>query len=258
MGSVRLQKMLSHAGVASRRAAEELIASGRVRVNGHVVTQLGTKVDPRLSRVEVNGQRVIAEAPVYVVLHKPRGVVSTMHDPQGRPAVRELLADVPARVDPVGRLDFNSSGVLLATNDGDFAAALTHPRRSVPKMYVVKVHGEMQPKDLDAWRGGIALDDGKTLPAKVKVLRYEGDKTWLELTITEGRNQQVRRMGEATGFRVMRLARIAFAGVTSEGLRPGRWRYLAADELGTLKKDYGVPKRVVSPPREPAAPRRRA
>ncbi len=256
MASVRLQKVLAHAGVSSRRAAEDLIARGRVRVDGRVVTELGTKVDPRLSRVEVDGQRVIAESHVYIVLHKPRGVVSTMQDPEGRPSVRGLFTDVPARVFPVGRLDYNTSGVLLVTNDGDFAEGLAHPRRAAPKKYVVKLNGEMRPEDLDTWRRGVALEDGKTLPAKVKLLRYEGGKTWLELTITEGRNQQVRRMGEATGFRVMRLARLAFAGITSEGLRPGEWRYLTADELTTLKKEHGVPKRVVSPPPPPVAGRR--
>jgi 23S rRNA pseudouridine2605 synthase len=257
MASVRLQKVLAHAGVASRRAAETLISSGRIRVDGRVVTELGTKVDPRRSRVEVDGHRVIAESSAYIVLHKPRSVVSTMSDPQGRPTVRELLASVGVRVYPVGRLDFNTSGVLLATNDGDFAQGLTHPRQVVPKTYVLKVLGEMKPGDLDVWRRGIALDDGKTLPAKVKLLRYEGDKTWLELTITEGRNLQVRRMGEATGFRVMRLARTMIAGISSEGLRPGEWRYLTADELTTLKKEYGVPRRIVSPPPEAASPRKR-
>jgi 23S rRNA pseudouridine2605 synthase len=255
MATVRLQKVLAHAGISSRRAAEELITRGRVRVDGRLVTELGTKVDPRLSRVEVDGQRVIAEPAVYIVLHKPRGVVSTMLDPQGRPSVRELFTNVSARVFPVGRLDFNTSGVLLATNDGDFAEGLTHPRRAAPKKYVVKVNGEMKPEDLDLWRKGVVLEDGKTLPAKAKLLRHEGGKTWFELTITEGRNQQVRRMGEVTGFRVMRLARLAFAGVTSEGLRPGEWRYLTADELTTLKKEHGVPKRVVSPP-APVAVRR--
>jgi len=257
MASVRLQKVLAHAGISSRRAAEELIARGRVRVDGRVVTELGTKVNPRVNRLEVDGQRVIAESPVYIVLHKPRGVVSTMNDPEGRPSVRELFATVSTRVFPVGRLDFNTSGVLLATNDGDFAEGLAHPRRAAPKKYVVKVNGEMKPEDLDLWRRGVELEDGKTLPAKAKLLRYEGGKTWFELTITEGRNQQVRRMGEVTGFRVMRLARLAFAGVTSEGLRPGQWRYLTADELATLKKEYGVPKRVVSPP-PPAPPGRRS
>jgi len=248
MATVRLQKVLARAGVASRRAAEELIAHGHVRVDGRVVTELGTKVDPRAARIEVDGQRIVAESPVYVLLNKPRGVVSTMHDPEGRPTVKELLADVPARVYPVGRLDFNTSGVLLATNDGEFADGLMHPRRAVPKTYVVKVHGRMEPKDLDAWRRGVELEDGKTLPARAKLLRYEDDKTWLELTITEGRNRQVRRMGDATGFRVMRLARVGFAGVTTEGLRAGHWRYLTADELAAIKKEYGVPRRVVHPP----------
>lgn len=254
MASVRLQKVLAHAGVSSRRAAEELIAAGRVRVDGRTVTELGTKVDPRGARIEVDGQRVVRQAPVYLILHKPRGVVSTMSDPEGRSTVRDLLADVSAaRVYPVGRLDFNTSGALLVTNDGDFSVALMHPRRSVPKTYVVKVQGVMEERDLDRWRRGVELADGRTSPAKVKLLRYEGDKTWLELTITEGRNQQVRRMGDATGFRVMRLARLSFAGVGTEGLPPGRWRYLTGDELAALKKEYGVPRRVVSPPRLDAA-----
>ncbi|MGD0675329.1 MAG: pseudouridine synthase [Polyangiaceae bacterium] len=250
MTMVRLQKVLARAGVASRRAAEDMIVSGRVRVDGRVVTQLGTRVDGRQSRVELDGQRIVRESPVYVMLHKPRGVVSTMHDPQGRPSVRELLGDVPARVFPLGRLDFNTSGVLLATNDGEFADGLLHPKRSVPKSYVIKVQGLMKPGDLDRWRQGVELEDGKTAPAKVKLLRHEANKTWLELTITEGRNQQIRRMGDATGFRVMRLARTSFAGIDSEGVLPGRWRYLKADELSALKKEYGVPRRVVSPPVE--------
>jgi 23S rRNA pseudouridine2605 synthase len=228
-------------------------------VDGQVVSELGTKVDGRRSRIEVDGKRVIAEAPTYVVLHKPRGVVSTLHDPEGRPNVRELLATAPARIYSIGRLDFATSGVLLATNDGDFAEGLMHPRRAVPKTYVVKVHGLMKSEDLDRWRSGVVLEDGKTLPAKAKLLRHEGDKTWFELTITEGRNQQVRRMGEATGFFVMRLSRIAFAGITVDGLRPGQWRHLSATELAQLKNDYGVPRRVVSPPvAEPIRPARAA
>jgi len=263
MQSERLQKVLARAGVASRRAAEQLIAAGRVRVDGRVVTELGTKVDPRRSRVEVDGERVFAEDLVYVVLNKPRNVVSTMSDPQGRPSVKEILAPVPGRVFPVGRLDFATSGVLLATNDGDFSMALLHPKKAVPKTYVVKVLGEMQTKDLDRWRKGVELADDsdprrvvKTLPARVKFLRHEAGKTWFELTITEGRNQQVRRMGEATGFRVMRLSRLEFAGITSEGLRPGGWRYLSPDELRDLKRDYGVPKRIVSPPEAPPPARK--
>jgi 23S rRNA pseudouridine2605 synthase len=240
---IRLQKVLARAGIASRRAAETLIAGGRVRVDGRVVTELGTKVDPHTSRVEVDGQRIVREAPVYVVCHKPRGVVATMSDPEGRPTVRELLSEVPGRVYPVGRLDFNTSGVLLATNDGDFAEGLLHPRRTVPKTYIVKVNGTMTPKDVDRWRRGVDIGGKPTLPSKAKVLRFEGGKTWLELTITEGQNQQVRRMGDATGFRVMRLARVSFAGIEGEGLRPGEWRYLTAEELARLRKEYGVPRR---------------
>jgi 23S rRNA pseudouridine2605 synthase len=145
---------------------------------------------------------------------------------------------------PVGRLDYATSGVLLATNDGAFADGLLHPRRDVPKTYVVKVQGEMQPPDLERWRSGVELDDGRTRPADVSFIRHEAGKTWFEITLREGRNQQIRRMGEATGFAVMRLARQSFAGVTVEGLRPGRWRHLTRDELVRLKKEFGVPARV--------------
>ena len=254
----RLQKVLARAGVASRRAAEALITAGRVRVDGKVVTELGTKADPRSSVIEVDGKRVFAESLLYVVLHKPRNVVATMSDPEGRPTVRELLAKVPARLYPVGRLDFATSGVLLATNDGDFAAAMLHPRKAVPKTYIVKVQGLMEDRDLDAWRRGVKLEDGMTLPAKVKLVRHEEGKTWFELTITEGRNQQIRRMGDATGFRVMRLARLSFAGITSEGLPPGAWRYLTREELAQLKSDWGVPKKVVAPPVQDAEESREA
>lgn len=250
----RIQKILAHGGIASRRAAEQLIQSGRVRVNGRIVTELGAKADARRDRVEVDGKRVVAEELVYVVLNKPRGVVSTMSDPEGRPTVRELLTTLGARVYPVGRLDFATSGVLLATNDGELADGLLHPRKTVPKTYVLKVKGVMTPDDLDRWRKGVRLEDGMTLPAEAKLLRHEGDKTWLELTIREGRNQQIRRMGEATGFPVMRLARVAFAEISAEGLAPGRWRHLTRDELVALKKTYGVPRTI--PARKPEAPPR--
>lgn len=248
----RLQKILARAGVASRRAAETMITEGRVRVNGRVVRELGTRADPDKDKVELardgtRWERLLAEKSVYVVLHKPRGVVATLSDPEGRPTVGDILSTLGVRLFPIGRLDFATSGVLLATNDGDFANALLHPRGGVPKRYVVKCVGKMQDADLDRWRRGVELEDGKTLPADVELLRHEDDKTWFELTIREGRNQQIRRMGEATGFRVMRLARTSFAGVTSEGLPPGRWRYLTRQELVQLKKTYGVPKRI---PRE--------
>jgi len=256
MPKERLQKLLARAGVASRRSAEEFIRAGRVRVNGRVVSELGAKADARTDRVEVDGRRIVAESPVYLVLNKPRGVVSTLMDPEGRPTVRDLLAGAPGRVYPVGRLDFATSGVLLATNDGDFALALMHPRRAVPKTYVVKVKGLMKPADLERWRRGVALDDGVTIPAEVALLRHEADKTWFSLTIREGRNQQIRRMGEATGFPVMRLARTAFAEVTSEGLRPGQWRDLTREELTALRKAYGVPRRMPHAVTEGTASRR--
>jgi len=254
---VRLQKILARAGIASRRHAEDLIVAGRVRVNGRIALELGSKADPLRDRVEVDGKRIVAEDLVYVVLHKPRGVVSTMSDPEGRLSVRDYLKDVPGRVFPVGRLDYATSGVLLATNDGDFGEGLLHPRRGVSKTYIVKVDGLMDPRHLTTWSEGVELEDGKTLPAKVSMIRHEDGKTWLELTIKEGRNQQIRRMGEATGFPVMRLARSSFAGVTSEGLRPGTWRPLTTAELTALKKEYGVPKTLPVPVQHDGPPPRR-
>jgi 23S rRNA pseudouridine2605 synthase len=247
MAIERLQKILASAGVASRRHAETMITDGRVRVNGRVVTELGTRADPNVDKVEVDGRRLVAEDLVYLVVHKPRLVVSTLDDPEGRPTVKHLVRGVPARVHPVGRLDFHTSGVLLMTNDGDLTQGLLHPRREVPKTYIVKVTGEMQEKDVERWAKGVELDDGLTAPAKVRMVRHEAGKTWLEVTIHEGRNQQIRRMGDATGFPVMRLARLSFAGIDAEGLRPGAWRHLTREELIALRDAYGVPRKVVSP-----------
>jgi 23S rRNA pseudouridine2605 synthase len=240
----RLQKLIAGAGISSRRAAEELILAGRVRVNGRIVSELGAKADPRADKIEVDGKRLVADDLVYYVLHKPKNVVSTLSDPEGRPTVGEMLKRVGGRVYPVGRLDFPTSGVLLATNDGAFANGLLHPRREVPKTYVVKVQGLMSEEDLDRWRKGVELDDGPTLPAKARLIRHEEDKTWFEVTITEGRNHQIRRMGDATGFRVMRLARTSFAGISHEGLKPGQLRPLTSEELTALREQYGVPKKV--------------
>ena len=244
MAEERLQKVLARAGIASRRAAEELITKGRVKVDGRVVDQLGVRVDPRKAKVEVDGNRLMAEPLVYIVLHKPRGVMCTLSDPEGRPTVAELLTPVGVRVVPVGRLDFHTSGALLCTNDGEFANALAHPRNKAKKVYVAKVQGLVLDHQLEDWRKSIEIDGRATAPAEVRRLRYEGDKTWLELTLREGRNRQVRRLGEATGSLVMRLARISHAGVTAEDLRPGQWRHLSLDELVVLKRDFGVPQRV--------------
>ena len=249
MTAQRLQKVLAQAGVASRRKAEALITEGRVTVDGVVVTELGTRADPDVSRIEVDGRRVEAEPLVYLVFHKPRNVVSTMSDPEGRPTVAEYLRKVDARVVPVGRLDFHTSGTLLLTNDGDLAMALLHPRTESAKVYVAKVAGKVSDADLERWQQSIEIDGHPTRPAEVQRLRIEGDKTWLEIVLREGKNRQIHRLGEATGFPVMRLARLSFAGITDDGLRPGEFRHLTVAELSNLKRQYGVPRRVHSPER---------
>lgn len=235
----RLQKVLARAGVASRRRAEELIEAGRVRVNGKVVRELGTKVDPFKDRIEVDGKRVVGEKPVYYVVHKPREMVTTLDDPEGRANLGQLLRKIPERVVPVGRLDYHTSGVLLVTNDGDMVDALLRPRAKVPKIYAVKFQGKLGVPELDKLRNGVVLDDGyKTQPAEAFVIREDRGNTWVQLTLTEGKNRQIRRMGEAIDRRVMRLARQSFAGIDIEGLRPGEFRPLSKDELSKLKKNY--------------------
>ncbi len=256
-GGERLQKVLARAGLASRRAAEELIQKGRVRVDGRVVTELGVRVGSR-ARIEVDGRKIVAEPLVYLILHKPRAVMCTLKDPEGRPTVAELVQGVGARVVPVGRLDFHTSGALLMSNDGEFASVITHPRHQVPKVYVAKVKGVVDERSLKRLRQSIDIDGEPTRPAEVTVLRLEGDKTWLRVVLKEGKNRQLRRMGEAAGFPVMRLARLEHAGISTEGLRPGDWRHLTADELSDLKKAYGVPRRVHAPKPEPKPTRPRA
>jgi 23S rRNA pseudouridine2605 synthase len=235
-----LQKVLAQAGVASRRHAEELISAGRVRVGGQVVTTLGVRVDPGRDTIEVDGRRVTAEPLTYVLFHKPRGVVSTMHDPAGRPAVADYVKDVGARVVPVGRLDFQTSGVMLLTNDGAFARDLLHPSRGVLKEYVLKIKGRIDDAGLARLRESIDIDGRPTRPARVEIARHEGDKTWLEVVLHEGKNRQIRRLAEHAGYRVMRLARCRFAGLTLEGLRAGEWRQLTRAELRALRAELGT------------------
>ncbi len=235
----RLQKVLAKAGIASRRAAERLIVDGKVRVNGRIIRELGTRVNPVRDRVEVDGKRLVAEKPVYYLLHKPRAVVTTLDDPEGRSTITDLVAEIPERVFPVGRLDFQTSGVLLLTNDGDMAQALLHPTRQVPKVYAAKILGKIDERGMTALREGVVLDDGqKTAPATVAVVKHDDKHTWLELTISEGKNRQVHRMAEAIGRKVLRLARISFAGLTIDGLRAGKARPLSTSELNELKQKY--------------------
>jgi 23S rRNA pseudouridine2605 synthase len=239
MATERVQKILARAGVASRRAAERLIADGRVRVNGRIVTELGSKADTIKDRVEVDGKRVVAEHPVYYVLHKPREVVTTLDDPEKRENVAQLMKGVNERVFPVGRLDYHTSGALLMTNDGDMAQALLHPKKRVPKVYVAKLKGDVALGNIQRLREGVVLDDGqKTHKADVFIANQERGNTWLQITITEGRNRQVHRMAEAIGHRVQRLFRISFAGIDVDGMRPGEFRMLTDSQIAKLKRDY--------------------
>jgi 23S rRNA pseudouridine2605 synthase len=225
---VRLNAYLARAGVASRRGADELIKAGRVTVNGEP-GQLNTFVQSR-DRVEVDGERVALQRLAYVLLHKPAGVVTTARDPQGRPTVVGLVPAEP-RVVPVGRLDADTTGALLLTNDGPLAHRLAHPRYGVEKVYEAEVEGEPADEALDALRDGIDLDDGPTAPARVRRLA----PSRIELVLHEGRNRQVRRMFDAVGHPVRALHRSGYAGLTLEGLEPGRWRELEPSEVDALR-----------------------
>ena len=225
---MRLNAYLARAGVASRRKADELITAGRVRVNGEP-GQLNTFVE-RGDRVEVDGEEVTAQRLAYVLLHKPSATVTTAHDPQGRPTVVDLV-DVPERVVPVGRLDADTTGALLLTNDGPLAHRLAHPRYGVEKVYEVEVEDEPDERVLARLRAGVDLDDGRTAPAKARRI----GPSELELVLHEGRNRQVKRMCEAVGHPVRRLHRSSYAGLTLEGLEPGRWRELEPSEVDALR-----------------------
>ena len=233
---MRLNAFLARAGVASRRRADELIREGRVRVNGQP-GELNTVVGTR-DVVEVDGQRVERQPLVYVLLNKPTGVVTTASDPQGRPTVVDLV-DHEVRVVPVGRLDVDTSGAILLTNDGRLAHRLAHPRYGVPKAYDVDIEGSPSPSDIDALRAGVQLEDGKTAPAEVRIIRRGSRFSRLEITLHEGRNRQIRRMCEAVGHPVRSLHRRRYAGLRLVGLGPGEWRELAPEEVESLRRLAG-------------------
>jgi 23S rRNA pseudouridine2605 synthase len=231
----RLQKVLARAGVASRRGAEQLIRDGRVRVGGKRIEEQGVSVDPVTDLIEVDGRRIELEPLAYLLFHKPRQVVSTMRDPEGRPAVSDYVRGLGSRVVPVGRLDFQTSGAMLLTNDGDLARALLHPSSRVLKEYVLKVRGNVDDEGIERFREPIEVDGSWTRPATVARLRVEGDRTWLSVTLHEGKNRQVRRLAEHAGHQVMRLTRRHFAGLSVDGLRPGEWRHLTPVELKAVR-----------------------
>lgn len=230
----RLQKYLARAGVASRRKCEELITQGKVEVDGKIITELGTVIDGSKSRVKVNGELVSLERPVCIVLHKPVSYVTTVEDPEGRRTVMDLLDGVTERVYPVGRLDYETSGLLLLTNDGDLTYRLLHPKFHVDKRYRATVLGMPEAEILRQLREGIQLDDGKTAPAEISVLRHHPKESVIEITIREGRNRQVRRMFEAVDHPVKRLKRTQFGPLDISQLASGHWRYLTPEEVRKL------------------------
>jgi len=237
----RLQKLISAAGIASRRHAEDLIAAGKVSINGKVVTELGTKADPEKDHIKVNGKlinpQLKAREKVHVLLNKPRGYLSSVSDTEGRPLVVDLLPPALGRLHPVGRLDFNTEGLILLTNDGDLTNFVTAARNRVDKVYEVKVKGVPTEAAISRLRRGVTLDDGtRTAPAKIK-LRHETDSNaWLEVLLHQGRNQQVRRMFELIGHSVIKLRRIRIGFLTDEDLKPGHWRFLSEPEVARLMK----------------------
>jgi 23S rRNA pseudouridine2605 synthase len=228
----RLQKVLAKAGVASRRRAEELIRQGKVRVDGRIVTEMGTKVDSETQNIECDGVALVSrEEKVYILLHKPTGYLSTVDDPQGRPIVTDLLKNIKERVYPVGRLDLNTEGALLLTNDGELSQKILHPSHEVNKTYVAKVKGVPGKKKLDALSKGIELEGRKTWPARIKVLKTEAQSTVIQIIIHEGRKRQVRKMFEAIGHPVLALKRTAYGQLELGGLGPGKYRFLTPRDI---------------------------
>ena len=233
----RLQKLLAAAGVASRREAEKLILDGRVAVDGRVVTELGAKADPEHSSITVDGKRIdLHPKLIYVLLHKPRGYTSTRRDPHAARVVTDLVKDIGVNLYPVGRLDVDSEGLLILTNDGDFTFKMTHPKHQVTKTYRVEARGLVTQEILRQLSRGIILDDGLTAPAKTKLiaLNTTHQTSIVDITIREGRNRQVRRMFEAVGHPAYRLIRMKIGDLSIGELKPGEWRFLAHEEVESL------------------------
>ncbi|MDR0314599.1 MAG: rRNA pseudouridine synthase [Oscillospiraceae bacterium] len=233
---IRLQKYLAECGIASRRKSEELIAAGKVYVNGKK-SGIGDTVDPKKDMVSVDGRKVSKNKTMrYIMLYKPRGFITTMSDEQGRKCVAQLITDVNARVYPVGRLDRDSEGLLLITNDGEFANAMMHPARHVPKTYRVTVRPDIGEEQITKMMTGMMIDEKKTMPAEVKVILKESNRTVIEVVICEGRNRQIRKMCEELGLEVARLKRMAVGPVKLGMLQQGKWRDLSKQEVDGLLK----------------------
>ncbi|MBM4125298.1 MAG: pseudouridine synthase [Nitrospira sp.] len=233
---IRLQKVIADSGLASRRKAEEWIVQGRVTVNGQVVRELGTKVDTEKDHVKVDGRHLKAVPPsVFLMLNKPKGYMSSLSDPASRLTIMDLLDGVGLRVFPVGRLDFDSEGLMLLTNQGELAQALLHPRYHVPKTYLIKVKGVLTDEEIELLEKGVDLEDGRTGPAFVKKIRKAQENSWLEITIHEGRKHQVKRMLESVGHPVIKLTRVRFGPLSLGDLARGQYRYLTDREANALR-----------------------
>jgi 23S rRNA pseudouridine2605 synthase len=240
----RLNKYLAHAGVGSRRHCDDLIAAGRVRVDGEVVRELGTRIDPEKQAVNVDGNDLKTERPAYWLVNKPRGYLCTNHDPAGRPLAVSLVEHVPERVYTVGRLDEDSEGLLLLTNDGDLAHKLMHPRFGVEKTYLVQVAGRPEQDDIDRLLKGVWLSEGHVKARRVKRLKSQGESTWLEIVLSEGKNREIRRMLARLEHKVLRLKRIAIGPIRLDKLRNGRARPLKPEEVAKLRRaaERGLPR----------------
>jgi 23S rRNA pseudouridine2605 synthase len=231
----RLQKILAASGISSRRAAEKIIVQGRVTVNGAVVSQLGAKANPDADKIRVDGKLILPEASkVYLMLHKPRGYVTTLNDPERRAVVTDLLPGISERISPVGRLDYDSEGLLLLTNDGNFSQRVQHPRSKIPKTYMAKIDGNLTKNEIRALSEGIKLSDGNFKPENLQILRTNRKSSWLALTIAEGRNRLIRRGMESLGHPVVRLIRTAIADISLGNMKAGTFRHLTKREVQHL------------------------
>lgn len=232
----RLQKIIAAAGIASRRAAEKMIAEGRVSVNRVVIRKLGAKADVSKDEVRVDGKLILPNtSKIYLMLNKPRGYVTTLHDPEGRPIITDLTKNIADRVFPVGRLDYDSEGLLLITNDGDFAYKIQHPKFEMPKTYKIKTEGIINDRDMRLLlKSGILLDDGIFKPKNAQILKVGKKTCWLKVVISEGRNRLIRRGFETMGYRLIRLIRIAIADLEIGNLKIGSYRHLSSKEVQHL------------------------
>ncbi len=265
---IRLQKYIADCGITSRRKAEDYITQGRVTVNGEIVMELGTKVNPATDVIMVDGALADLQSvdKIYTYLHKPRGYVTTLNDPEGRNTVMDLVKDIPERIYPVGRLDYLSEGLLLMTNDGEMANMIMHPKYDVTKIYEVKVFGSVTDSLVAKLKAGALIDEGFVKPQSVRVIKQLPNKTWLEFRLNEGKNREIRKLCEAVGLTVDKLKRVAIENLTIEGVAPGKFRILSKHQLlhalnlnadGTKKKDsqkYISPKKTIDVVKKGAQP----